>query len=71
MVAIPIKRPPGCQCGDALGDSEGRVLSVKTCPICMSLLLASMRGAEYACAHVKGEDTTLRVLLKQKDFFST
>ena len=65
-----IPRPPNCWCGNAVVDSEGRVLMVKTCPVCMCLLLDSMRGAEYAIAHVKGEDTTKRVLLKQKDFFS-
>ena len=66
-----IPRPPGCHCGNAVVDHLGRVLSVRTCPICMRLLLASMRGAEYACAYVKGEDTTKRVLVKQKEFFST
>ena len=65
-----IPRPPGCQCGDALVDHIGRVMQVRTCPICMDLVLASMRGGEYACAYVNGEDTTKRVLLKQKEFFS-
>ncbi len=70
MARLRIKRPPGCHCGDAVVDHKGRVLKVKTCPICMQLLLASMRGAEYAIAHVKGGDTVKRVLLKQKEFFS-
>ena len=51
-------------------DHIGRVMQVRTCPICMDLVLASMRGGEYACAYVNGEDTTKRVLLKQKEFFS-
>ena len=67
---IPIARPPGCHCGDALGDQQGRVLRVRTCPVCMHLLLDALKGSEYACAYVSSGDTTVRVLLKQKEFFS-
>ena len=68
LQAIP--RPPGCHCGDAEVDRKGRVLRVSTCPICMYVLLDTMRGVEYAKAHVNGGDTEA-VLLKQKEFFST
>ena len=70
MGTVRIPRPPGCKCGDAETDDRGRVLRVNTCPICMRLLLASMRGTEYACAHVKGGDTDKLELLEQKEFFS-
>ncbi len=70
MGVVRIPRPPGCGCGDADSDDRGRVLLVKTCPICMKVLLAWMRGKEYALAYVKGGDTAKRVLLKQLDFFS-
>ena len=36
----------------------------------MKILLASMRGTEYATEHVRGNATTERVLLKQREFFS-
>jgi len=36
----------------------------------MKVLLASMRGTEYAVAYLGGEGTE-GVLLKQKEFFST
>ena len=65
-----IPRPPGCGCGDAVVDDEGRVRLVRTCPVCMKVLLASMRGSEYAIARVNGGDTEQAVLLKQKEFFS-
>jgi len=68
---MKIPRPPGCHCGNAEVDCQGRVLSVRTCPVCMDLVLASMRGTEYAVAYLSGGDTTKRVLLKQKEFFST
>ncbi len=64
---LTISRPPGCACGHAEIDSLGRVLKVRTCPICMNLLLDSMRGREYAVAYLGGEDTEV-VLLKQKEF---
>ncbi len=69
-VVVRVPRPPNCYCGNAVGDDKGRVLVLNTCPICMKLLLSSMRGREYAIAHVKGGDTVKRVLLKQKEFFS-
>ncbi len=71
MVEVSVSRPPGCLCGNAESDSEGRVLSVRTCPVCMNVLLASMRGTEYAVAYLSGGDTGMPVLLKQKEFFST
>ena len=70
MGHVSIPRPPGCGCGDADTDDEGRVLLVKTCPICMRVLFATMRGTEYASAHVSSGDTVKHVLLKQLDFFS-
>jgi len=70
-VVVRIPRPPGCQCGNAVSDSKGRVLTVKTCPICMRILLASMKGTEYAVAYLSGGDTGKTMLLKQKEFFST
>ena len=70
MPELLIPRPPGCHCGNAVTDTKGRVLEVRTCPVCMDLVLESMRGKEYAIAYEKGGDTTKRTLLKQKDFFS-
>jgi len=70
MGFVRIPRPPGCKCGNAECDSEGRVLRVRTCPVCMHVLLASMRGTEYAIAHVSGHEAGQAVLLKQKEFFS-
>ena len=70
MCEVRIPRPPNCYCGNALTDRIGRVVSVATCPVCMGLLLSSMRGTEYAIAQVTCEGTTQRVLLKQKEFFS-
>ena len=64
-----IARPPGCHCGDAEVDCAGRVLLVRTCPICMGLLFDSLGGTEYAVAYLSGEGTDA-VLLKQKEFFS-
>jgi len=70
MAYVSIPRPPGCGCGDADSDDQGRILRVRSCPVCMEVLLASMRGTEYAIAHVSSGDTVQDVLLKQKDFFS-
>ena len=67
---VRVPRPPNCRCGYAVGDSEGRVLVLNTCPICMGLLLDRMQGAEYAIANERDGDGTRRVLLKQKEFFS-
>ncbi len=67
---VRVPRPPNCKCGNALTDRQGRVVSVATCPICMKLLLARLRGSEYAIAQVRDGDGTRRVLLKQKEFFS-
>ena len=64
---LEISRPPGCDCGPAEIDSKGRVLKVRTCPVCMNVLLDSMRGAEYAIAYLGGQETEV-VLLKQKEF---
>ena len=69
-VVVRVPRLPNCKCGNAVGDSTGRVLVVNTCPICMGLLLDSMRGGEYAIAYKGDGDGTQRVLLKQKEFFS-
>ena len=62
-----IPRPPGCECGDATVDKKGNVLKVRTCPVCMNVLLDSMRGREYAIAYLGGQETEV-VLLKQKEF---
>ena len=70
MGYVRIPRPPGCGCGDAVSDDQGRILSVRSCPVCMKLVLASMRGREYAIAQVSGYGASKRVLLKQKEFFS-
>ena len=70
MGVVRIPRPPGCGCGNAESDDKGRVLKVRTCPVCMEVLLASMRGTEYAIAHVNGGDAVQDVLLKQREFFS-
>ena len=67
---VRVPRPPNCSCGNAECDPEGRVLVLNTCPICMGLLLSSMRGTEYAIAQVTCEGTSKRVLLKQREFFS-
>ncbi len=66
---LPIPRPPRCRCGGATVDHHGRVLKVRTCPICMGVLLDTMQGIEYAKAYLGGEDTE-GVLLKQLEFFS-
>ncbi len=66
---VRVPRPPNCMCGNAECDSKGRIVRVRSCPVCMGLLLSSMRGEEYAIAHVKCGDTLTRQLLKQKDFF--
>ncbi len=65
-----IPRPPGCACGGAVCDSEGRVLRVRTCPICSKILLDSMRGVCYSETTVKDAVGSRRVLLRQKEFFS-
>ncbi len=70
MGTVSVSRPPGCKCGDATNDELGRILILRTCPVCMRVLLDSMRGTEYACAYVNGGDTEELVLLKQKEFFS-
>jgi len=70
-VVVPVARPPNCSCGNAVADSKGRILRVRSCPICMGLLLDSWRGVEYAIATERDGDGTKRVLLKQKEFFST
>jgi len=67
---VRVPRPPNCLCGDALVDHKGRVVRVTTCPICMTVLLDSMRGAEYAIADERDGDGVKHVLLKQRDFFS-
>ncbi len=69
MPELVIPRPPRCRCGNATVDHQGRVLKVRTCPICLGLVLDVMRGGEYAIAYLGGEDTE-GVLLKQKEFFS-
>jgi len=66
-----LPRPPGCSCpSTVLCDKRGNVLELRTCPACTQVALDVLRGGEYACAYVKGEDTSKRVLLKQKEFFS-
>ena len=60
---------PNCSCGSPVFDQAGRCLSLSTCPACMAIRLDVIRGAEYACALVKGGDTDKVVLLKQKEFF--
>ena len=59
----------GCACEPAGVDNLGRVLSVQTCPACQAIRLDVIRGAVYACAYVKGDDTLTKVLLKQKELF--
>ena len=68
--SLYIPRPPGCGCGDALVDDVGRVLQVRTCPVCSKILLDSMRGACYSETTVKDNGVSKRVLLKQEEFFS-
>jgi len=65
-----IPRPSGCGCGDAVVDKAGNVLKVRTCPVCLEILLDSMRGVCYGEITIKDGDVTKRVLLKQKEFFS-
>ena len=67
VITKTIFRPPGCHCGDAEVDEKGRVLRFRTCPVCMNVLLDSMRGREYAIAYLGGRETEV-VLLKQKEF---
>jgi len=59
-----------CKCGQPKRDSAGRVLVLQTCPACQDVRLDIIRGAEYAGAYMKGEDTVQYVLLKQSEFFS-
>ncbi len=68
MIKKYIPRPPGCKCGPAECDTKGRVLKVRTCPVCMDVLLDSMRGVEYAVAYERSGDTE-GVLLKQLELF--
>ena len=66
-----VTRPEGCACGEAVEtDDLGNVLSFRTCPICMKVILDIVRGGVYAVAYKKCGDTLKRVLLKQKEFFS-
>ncbi len=66
-----LPRPPGCECpGQVKTDKFGNVLELQTCAVCTQVALDSMRGTEYAKAHVKCGDTVKDVLLKQKEFFS-
>ena len=67
---VRVPRPPNCKCGNAISDKQGRILLVRSCPVCMGLLFDSMQGTEYAIAQVRDGDGTKRVLLKQKEFFS-
>ncbi len=62
---------PNCRCAPPMWDESGRVVRVETCPACQQIRLDVVRGVEYAIAYVSGGDTAKRVLLKQKDFFST
>ena len=59
----------GCGCKRPEIDNLGRVHSVQTCPACQAIRLDVIRGVEYGFAYVKGEDTSRRVLLKQREFF--
>ena len=65
-----IRTSPICGC-TVESDKLGRVLHLRTCPVCQNVRLDVIRGAEYAGAYVKGGDTVKYVLVKQKDFFST
>ncbi len=66
-----LPRPPGCECPRrVLVDKSGNILTLRTCPVCTQVALDSLRGAEYAKAHVKCGDAVKDVLLKQKEFFS-
>ena len=67
--SVRVPRPPKCYCGNAEADDDGNIVRVRTCPVCMRLLLASMRGSEYAVAYLSSGDTATKVLLKQKEFF--
>ena len=69
-LTVNIPRPPGCECGDAECDSKGNVLKVSTCPVCMGILLDSMRGTCYSETTVRDGEVNRRVLLKQREFFS-
>ncbi len=62
---------PNCTCGPPVFDQAGRCLEVTTCPACQQIRLDVIRGGEYAIAHVKCGETVKRVLLKQREFFST
>ncbi len=67
----PLPRPPGCSCPrHVCVDKRGNVTELQTCAACTQVALDVLRGGEYACAYVKGGDTSERVLLKQKEFFS-
>ena len=67
-----VVRPEGCACGDAVEvDNSGNVLSFRTCSICMKVILAIIRGVEYAVAYKMCGDTLKRVLVEQKEFFSS
>jgi len=61
---------PNCNCAQPEFDQEGRCLRLFTCPACQKVRLDIIRGAEYACALVKGGDTDKLELLKQREFFS-
>jgi len=66
-----LPRPPGCSCPEHfLCDKYGNVLKLQTCQACTQVALDSLRGVEYAKAHVKCGDTVKDVLLKQREFFS-
>ena len=67
---VRVPRPPNCLCGNAETDSKGRIVRVRSCPVCMELLLDRLKGTEYALADERDGDGTVRVLLKQRDFFS-
>ena len=66
-----VARPEGCECGAAEIDDRGNVLKFRTCPLCSRVILDILRGGVYAVAYVKCGDTLKRVLLKQKDLFSS
>jgi len=62
---------PNCKCGPHVCDHAGRVVRVFTCPACQRVRLDVIRGVVYAGAYMRCGDTTERVLLKQREFFST
>ena len=66
-----LPRPPGCECPRHVHvDKHGNVLTLHTCRVCTGVALDTLRGGEYACAHVSSGDTLKRMLLKQREFFS-